>query len=224
MWNKINETGNVYGRLTVLNNAGSDKWGQSQWNCVCQCGNLTCQPGSVLRKGLVISCGCYNNEQVKTRSISHGMTGTKIYSVWASIIARCENPKHSSYDRYGAIGVTVCKEWRESFEKFYEDMGDIPDGCEINRKRSVKQYNKENCEWVNLSIQAYDKGIGKNNVSGRIGVNYSNYDEKWVAQINKEGKVYKKKFNSFEEACSYREKLELEHFGFTKDKNKEIEC
>lgn len=33
---------------------------------------------------------------------------------------RCYNPKNTSYLYYGAKGVTVCKEWLDSFEAFYE--------------------------------------------------------------------------------------------------------
>jgi hypothetical protein len=216
MGKKIDETGNVYGRLTVVEDDGLDKNGQYLWECLCECGKIKSIPGGALRRGLVVSCGCYNNEIRGKASITHGMSNTKIYKIWLGIISRCENHGHTSYPRYGAVGVSVCKEWRESFEAFYADMGDIPDGCEINRKRAANQYSKENCEWVSLSVQAYDKGMLCTNTSGRTGVNFDIDAGLWTAQLNKDGKVYKKRFTSFEDACKYRESLELEHFGFTK--------
>lgn len=217
MGKKIDETGNVYGRLTVIREAGLDKHGQYRWECLCDCGQTTYQQGGTLRRGLVVSCGCYKDEIRGKASITHGMSSTKIYKTWQGIIARCENPNHFSYNRYGGGGVSICKEWRESFERFYVDMGDIPEGCEINRKRAAKEYNKENCEWVSISVQAYDKGMLCTNTSGRTGVNFDIDAQLWTAQLNKEGKVYKKRFASFEEACEYREQLEVEHFGFTKE-------
>lgn len=216
MGKKIDETGNVYGRLTVVKDDGLDKNGQYLWECLCECGKIKSIPGGALRRGLVVSCGCYNNGIRGKASITHGMSNTKIYKIWLGIISRCENPGHTSYPRYGAVGVSVCKEWRESFEAFYADMGDIPDGCEINRKRAANQYSKENCEWVSLSVQAYDKGMLCTNTSGRTGVNFDIDAGLWTAQLNKDGKVYKKRFANFEDACKYRESLELEHFGFTK--------
>ena len=68
-----------------------------------------------------------------------------------------------------------------------------------------------------VNLQAYDKGRRKTNTSGKTGVNWDKDSEMWCAQINKEGKVYKKRFKDFKDACEYREKLELEHYGFTVD-------
>lgn len=43
--------------------------------------------------------------------------GLPIYSTWQSMLARCYNPKHDSYDKYGGAGVTVCEEWQD-FQTF----------------------------------------------------------------------------------------------------------
>lgn len=64
-------TGNVYGKLTVLNRA--DDWiglnghRHIQWNCICECGNKTVIKGSSLQSGYNKSCGCsqYGNSVVK---------------------------------------------------------------------------------------------------------------------------------------------------------------
>lgn len=217
MGKKIDETGNVYGRLTVVKDVGVERFGQYEWECLCSCGKVSIQMGTSLRRGLVVSCGCYNDEIRGKSSTTHGMSNTKVYSIWLGMVARCYNPTHTSYPRYGAIGVVVCDEWRYSFEKFYEDMGEPPEGYEINRKRAAKIYNKENCEWVSLSMQAFDKRKSIVNTSGRTGVNFDIDNNLWTAQLNKEGKVYKKRFALFEDACEYRSKLEMEHFGFTKE-------
>jgi hypothetical protein len=46
-----NEIGNKYGRLTVLERAGTDKYGRAQWLCECECGNLHTVLGANLRSG-----------------------------------------------------------------------------------------------------------------------------------------------------------------------------
>ena len=56
------ETGNRYGRLTVIERAGSTSGGIALWKCRCDCGNETVVAGSKLRNGLTVSCGCKMRE------------------------------------------------------------------------------------------------------------------------------------------------------------------
>lgn len=54
----IDETGNQYGLLTVIERAGSNKTGQALWKCKCKCGNEIIVEGTRLRYGDTKSCGC----------------------------------------------------------------------------------------------------------------------------------------------------------------------
>jgi hypothetical protein len=56
-----NETGNRYGRLTVLEKQRPDPSAndtRARWVCRCDCGNETVASGLHLRRGSVRSCGC----------------------------------------------------------------------------------------------------------------------------------------------------------------------
>lgn len=64
----IDETGNQYGYLTVLERAGS-KSGKAAWRCKCDCGNETVVTGDNLRQGKTISCGCAHIESA--RKVGH---------------------------------------------------------------------------------------------------------------------------------------------------------
>lgn len=218
---KIDILGKRFERLEVVEEYGKDKWGQIVWRCICDCGKEVFSGGSNLRRGKVKSCGCYSRDMHKDKFKLHGLYGTPTYNIWKGVVNRCYQKSHTSYCRYGAVGVTVCDRWLEpdgkGFLNFLEDMGERPEGMELNRTHGAKVYCKENCEWVGLSLQAYDKGMSVANTSGRTGVNWDKHAEMWCAQLNKEGKVYKKRFKEFEDACRYREMLELEHFGFTKE-------
>lgn len=65
----INEVGNTYGRLTVIERAGTSKDHHAMWLCQCSCGNLTKVISSDLRSGHTTSCGCYNKELITNQII-----------------------------------------------------------------------------------------------------------------------------------------------------------
>jgi hypothetical protein len=67
---------------------------------------------------------------------------------------RCYNPNSSQYRYYGGRGIKVCDRWLESFENFYEDMGDCPEGMSIDRKDSEGDYEPRNCRWATKEEQA----------------------------------------------------------------------
>lgn len=52
------ETGNRYGRLTVLRPYGNAGTNGKAWLCRCDCGMEVAVPGSRLRSGITRSCGC----------------------------------------------------------------------------------------------------------------------------------------------------------------------
>jgi hypothetical protein len=55
----IDETGNKYGKLTVIEKAPIDhKANCAVWFCTCDCGNTAIVRGKVLRAGEANSCGC----------------------------------------------------------------------------------------------------------------------------------------------------------------------
>lgn len=89
-------------------------------------------------------------------STKHGMFGTNVYAVWASMKQRCLNPKHRAYHRYGGRGITVCKKWM-TFEGFYTDMGDPPIGMSLERRRNHQGYSKANCHWATPHAQAQNR-------------------------------------------------------------------
>lgn len=55
-------TGKRFGRLTVIERAGSDSDGRATWLAECICGNKCIVRGKNLRTGNTTSCGCYSRE------------------------------------------------------------------------------------------------------------------------------------------------------------------
>lgn len=136
---KNNISGKKYGKLTAIKAVGKTKHRTVVWQCRCDCGDETFVVASQLISGHTKSCGCLTKK--------HGKFGTKAYQVWDSMIQRCTNKKHKSYKRYGGRGIDVCTRWHV-FINFYKDMGDPPEGKQIDRKDNNVGYCLENCRWV----------------------------------------------------------------------------
>ena len=88
------------------------------------------------------------NPEKVARYEKHFRKDKSTYSIWKQMKARCYSPYSTSYNRYGARGVTVCQEWLDSYDAFVRDMGNRPQGLQIDRIDNEKGYCKENCRWV----------------------------------------------------------------------------
>lgn len=93
------------------------------YRCECDCGKTHFVATQNLLSGATRSCGCLPNPGHTTRD---GLSKTAIYPIYASMIARCENPRTRAYRRYGGRGIRVCQRWRTSVVSFVEDIGQRP--------------------------------------------------------------------------------------------------
>lgn len=64
---------------------------------------------------------------------------------------RCLNSNHKSFKAYGGRGITICPEWLDSFDSFFQDMGEKPKGYRLDRINVNGNYEPGNCRWVTAS-------------------------------------------------------------------------
>ncbi len=154
---RLDLTGQTFGRLTVLGLA-STKNGRRMWQCICACGVVKDVKHDSLRGGLSNSCGCLKRELSAARRRTHGMSRTKEHRALASAIYRCHNPSYPGYPRYGGRGITVCKEFRESFEAFFEEVGPCPSPRHsLDRIDNARGYEPGNVRWATSSEQMQNR-------------------------------------------------------------------
>lgn len=87
----------------------------------------------------------------------------RLKTIYSSMIGRCYKKNSGSYNDYGAKGITVCKEWLEDRQKFYDwaienGFEYIPDDngrnkLTLDRNDTTKGYSPDNCRWITMIEQ-----------------------------------------------------------------------
>jgi hypothetical protein len=146
------QVGDVFGRLTVSGEPYKNK-NNIHAPCLCVCGTSIVAQQPALRSGNTTSCGCFRKEVTAARSITHGMSCTKVYRLWSDMVQRVTNPNTSNYSFYGGRGIKLEPRW-VLFDAFFSDMGDMPSADHsIERLDSNGDYNKDNCVWATTEEQ-----------------------------------------------------------------------
>ena len=158
----IDITGQTFNTLTVISLSPDRRAnGERYWVCLCVCGRSVTVRGTQLRGLKTLSCGCLRTVALKKRA-THTGSGTPEYVTWQAMKARCHNPNSTKYYMYGARGIYVCVEWRNSFEAFLQDMGKRPTGQHtIDRIDSSLGYYKGNCIWSDKEAQANNTRLNR---------------------------------------------------------------
>ena len=78
------------------------------------------------------------------------------YYSWKSAKCRCNNPNTINYHDYGGRGIKFSPDWNR-FADFHADMGDRPEGTELDRIDNDGDYCLENCRWATRSANHQNK-------------------------------------------------------------------
>jgi hypothetical protein len=203
----IDRTGQVFGKLTVREQAGRDKLKKVMWRCTCECGNETVVVSGSLVTGNTTSCGCV----LKAAITKHGGWNKSSYNTWRAMIRRCAVPTDKDYPRYGGKGVSVCARWLE-YTNFVADMGEPVGDETLDRVDTYGNYSPENCRWAGVQTQNRNTRLRVNSTTGHIGV--SAVGKKFMAKITANKKSYYSSLcSTVEEAAAARKELERLHWS-----------
>lgn len=135
--------GRNFGRLTVVEYTGKDKYNHFTYRCKCSCGGEKVIQSGSLTGGLTQSCGCLRREKHAESITKHGASKHPLYGRTKRIqIAIKEDPS------------SVCESWKEDIWNILRDLPELPEDPKrryLVRIDETRPYQKDNVEWVTCS-------------------------------------------------------------------------
>lgn len=203
--------GDIKGKWKVLE-VFIENW-RKYCRCECICGKIKRVDYYNIRKGSSLGCGC-NRKNRQT----HGKSNSPEYRIYRAMINRCNLPSQNSYENYGGRGIKVCDRWMDSFENFYDDMGERPTKDHSIERLDVNgDYGPLNCVWVTIEKQCRNRRKRKDKGDLPMGVSLrvrrGREDSYMVCWKGLQGEDYRKYFSilkygkeeAFRLACEARE-------------------
>ena len=128
--------------------------------CICkECGKEFPASHTMIRDHLATFCKECKKERRNEKKNKY--YGTRIYSIWRSMLNRCYWKKHKHYNNYGGRGIAVCDEWLGrcgyiNFYKWAKENG-YSLNLTIDRIDSSGNYEPSNCRWATMKQQGRNK-------------------------------------------------------------------
>ena len=137
-----------------------------------------------INRGYIKSCGCYQKRRASETHKTHGLSNTRLNSIWRNIKGRTLNPNYTYFHDYGGRGITLCNEWLDihNFYNWAMENG-YSNKLSIDRIDNDGNYEPSNCRWTTRIIQARNRRVGKLNKSGYKGVSCNKDNNKYITQI-----------------------------------------
>jgi hypothetical protein len=83
---------------------------------------------------------------------------TPEYTAWMAMNRRCSKPENPLRKNYAGRGITVCEEWKHSYEAFLNALGRKPSSSHsLDRIDNDGNYEPGNVRWATLDEQNANK-------------------------------------------------------------------
>ena len=140
---------------------------------------------------------------IKGQSKWKNKLGTPTYNSWKSMRQRILFSNNDAHKTYKEKGITICNEWVDDYDKFYEDMGERPFGTTLDRIDGNGNYEPSNCRWASHRVQQNNKDfltkVEKDGVIKTIG--------EWAFELELSDKELQRAYKRYQEygASSFEE-------------------
>ena len=92
-----------------------------------------------------------------------------LWRTWHNMKTRCYDDR-KGHEAWHGKGIKICDDWAFDFEQFLRDMGERPEGCEIDRIDNDGNYEPSNCRWVTRKENTANKGVYRTSSTGYTGI------------------------------------------------------
>jgi hypothetical protein len=119
------------------------------------------------------SCKSCSIKQAVQYTITHGKYKDPLYNIWQLQKKRSSDTLDVNY---AGRGITMCKEFRESFELWLSHVTSLDTynpgdkSLTLDRIDNDKGYCVGNLRWATKTIQALNRRVFKNNSSGHVNI------------------------------------------------------
>lgn len=166
-----NLEGRQFGEITILypintpEHVGKTNTNQYYW-AKCSCGKEWAIAGRTIRRNTggrtgARACSECTHKIGGEKRVQHGLSYDRLYRIWVSMKARCNEEKGAL--SHGIRGISVHRDWykegEEGFLSFYNwamENG-YKEELTLDRKDVNGPYSPENCQWVSAQAQNYNK-------------------------------------------------------------------
>jgi len=223
----IDLTGQTFERLYVIKRVENNKHGNAQWLCKCSCEdkNIKIICGSSLKDGSTKSCGCLKKEKV----IIFNQTSKRKYSKYCLTgnfgIGHTKKGEDFYFDLEDFNSIKdycwrldkdnyVVTDLNDKHIKMHRLVMNCPDDMDIDHRFHIHYDNrKSGLRIVTTSQNCMNRGLHSNNTSGVTGVCWHKNNEKWMVQINIDGKPTNLGyFSNLEDATKVRKVAEEKYY------------
>ena len=167
----------------------------AEWEASIYANGTHCKPCSIIEQAKKMRK--YGDKKIRK---------DKLYTMWSNMKRRCHSKTCPEYKNYGAKNVTICEDWRNSFDSFkaFCENNGYKEGLIIDRINPYGNYEQSNVRFVDMFISAQNKRIKTK--TGVFGITKTKNG--FRGNICSYGAVYRTKtYKNIEDAAAARNEI-----------------